>query len=150
MSDPALLLGPALAAWLRADTEVRAAFGSNAVKVLDKLPQPNTPMPYVTVDGTDVDDGLEAECLDAVEVFVTLGVWSLPSDGDRTEARRLCAAIRTSLALMLSSVGHSPEFTIAGYRVRGVYDVRTQYLTDPSDGKTIHGVIAATLSIDPT
>ena len=150
MSDPALELGPALAAWLRADGDVIAAFAASSatLKVLDKIPLPNTPKPYIFIDG--VDDGeTPAECLDATEAFLNIGIWSLPTDGDKAEARRIGKAVRKALARMENDIGNSPEFTLAGFKVRGVYDVRTAYLTDPSDNKTIHGVLNATLSIDP-
>jgi hypothetical protein len=149
MSDPALELGPALAAWLRADTEVVAAFGSNTVRILDKLPQPNTDMPYVTIDGLDVDDD-SAECLDASQVVLNIGVWSLPNDGDKAEARRMAKAIKTAILRMQEDVGNSPEFSISGFRVVAAQYDRTAYLVDPSDNKTIHAVINATLSVDPT
>ena len=149
MSDPALELGPALATWLRADTEIIAGFGINTVRVFDKLPQPNTSMPYITIDGLDVDDDT-AECLDATQVILNIGVWSLPADGDRAQARRLARAVQSALRRMEEDVGNSPEFSIAGFRVVAVQYDRTSYLTDPSDGKTVHAVIRATLSVDPT
>ena len=150
MSDPSDVLGPALVAWWRADSDVIAAFGANVVQVLDNIPQPNTPFPHAFLEGLDVDDSLEVECLEATEVFINLGVYSLPPNGSKAEIRRLNKAFRKSLKRMESGVGNSPEFTLAGYRVVGVYGIRTQVLVDPSDNKTLHGVINATLSVDPT
>ena len=43
----------------------------------------------------------------------------------------------------------SAAFDSGNIRVVAVQASSTQYLTDPSDGKTVHAVIGATLSVDP-
>jgi hypothetical protein len=147
MSDPAQLLGPAIKTWLRADTDVRTAFGANAVRVFDGYPPANQPKPYVLLAGLDVEQD-EADCLEAVQVPLSIDIWSLTNPSGFDEARRLGAAVQTALRRMQDG-GDSPAFAIAGYRIVSVQFDRTQYLTDPSDGKTVHGIVQATLSVDP-
>jgi len=149
MSDPASVLRPALATWLRGDTEVRAAFGANTVKVFAKIPLVNEPMPYVWLAGFDVEDD-SAECLDATQVVLQIDVWSLTSPPGFAEAEAIAAAVGAALKRIEEDVGNSPEFSISGFRVVAVQFDRTAYLTDPSDGKTVHAIISATLSVDPT
>lgn len=147
MSDPTLELAPALLTWLRADAGVIAAFGANAVRVFDAFPPANQAKPYLLIAGLDVeDDG--AECLDAVQVPLQIDVWSLTNPPGFTEARRLARAVQASVR-RLEDTGDSPAFTIAGFRVVAVQLGATRYLTDPSDGKTVHAVVGATLSVDP-
>lgn len=147
MSDPALVLRPALETWLRADTEVIAAFGSRPVKVYKTLPPVNAVAPYIFIAGLDVADDL-AECLDATQVHVQLDVWSLMDPPGFSQAEAIARAAKASL-VRLEDSGDSPAFTIAGFRVTAAQPVSTRYLTDPSDGKTVHAVILITLSIDP-
>lgn len=147
MSDPSLVLRPALAAWLRTDTEVMAAFGSKQVKVLQKIPVPNDPKPYVFLAGFSVDDDI-AECLDATQVELQIDVWSLTSPPGFAEAATIAGAVKASI-FRLADDGNSPPFSIAGFRVVAVEPLSTDYLTDPSDGATVHAVIRIRLSIDP-
>jgi len=147
VSDPASVLRPGLADWLRDDTEVIAAFGGNTVKVFAKVPPINAAIPYVWIAGFDVEDD-SAECLDATQVALQIDVWSLTTPPGFAEAESIAAAVRASMVRMADD-GDSPLFSISGFRVVAVQIDRTQYLTDPSDGKTVHAVIAATLSVDP-
>lgn len=149
MSDPASILRPALAAWLRNDTEVIAAFGVNPLKILSKTSPVNVGYPYVWIAGFDVEDDT-AECLDATQVILQIDVWSLTSPPGFAEAEAIAKAVKASLTRMENAVGNSPELTLSGFRVVAVQHDRTNYLTDPSDGKTVHAVIRATLSVDPT
>jgi hypothetical protein len=149
MSDPASVLRPGLATWLRTDTEVIAAFGAKTVKILSKLPPVNEPYPYIFIAGLDVEDDT-AECLDATQVILQIDVWSLTSPPSFTEAETIAKAVKSALTRMEEDIGNSPEFSISGFRVVAVQHDRTSYLTDPSDGKTVHAVIRATLSVDPT
>jgi hypothetical protein len=149
MSDPASVLRPALATWLRTDTEVRAAFGSNTVQVFAKLPPVDARAPYIFLAGLDVEAD-DAECLDASQVILQIDVWSLTSPPGFTEAETIAKAVQSALRRMEEDVGNSPEFSISGFRVVAVQYDRTSYLTDPSDGKTVHAIVAATLSVDPT
>jgi hypothetical protein len=149
MSDPASVLRPGLADWLRDDTEVIAAFGSNTVKVFAKIPPVNSPMPYIWIAGLEVEDDT-AECLEATQVILQVDVWSLTSPPGFAEAEAIAKAVKSALTRMEEDVGNSPEFTIAGFRVVACQHDRTSYLTDPSDGKTVHAIVRATLSVDPT
>jgi hypothetical protein len=143
MSDPTLELGPGLKTWLEGSTEVIAAFGAAPVLVFDDTPPTNQAKPYLYIAGLDPDDD-SAECLDATQVALQLDAWTKT----RAEARRLLRAAKVRV-LAMADDGDSPLFTISGFRVVAVQAVRTQYLTDPSDGKTIHGLLEALLSIDP-
>lgn len=147
MSDPSSVLGPALKAWLETDTEVIAAFGSKPVKVFDVLPPPNEGSPYIFLAGGFVIDAL-ADCYDAAEVDLQVDVWSLTSPPGFNVARRIAAAVKASLK-RTEDTGDSPAFTLSGHRVVSAEPLSTNYLTDPSDGKTVHAVIAVRLSIDP-
>lgn len=149
MSDPASVLRPALATWLRADTEVLAAIGSGAAtRIYSKLPPVNAAPPYVFIAGLSVLDDI-AECLDATEVNLQVDVWSLTNPPAFTEAETIAKAVKASLVRMEDNAGNSPGFSISGFRVVSVQPQSTDYLTDPSDGKTVHAVIRATLAIDP-
>lgn len=149
LSDPASVLRPALATWLKTDTEVVAAFGSKTVKVFSKVPPVNESMPYIWIAGFEVEDD-SAECLDATQVVLQVDVWSLTSPPGFTEAEAIAKAAKASLTRMESAVGNSPELSLSGFRVVAVQHDRTSYLTDSSDGKTIHAILRATLSVDPT
>lgn len=148
MSDPASILRPALADWLRDDTEIVSAFNGNAVKVFARIPPVNAGYPYIWLAGLDIEDDT-AECLDATQAILQIDVWSLTSPPSFTEAETIAAAVKASLTRMEEDVGNSPEFSISGFRVVAVQHDRTQYLTDPSDGKTVHAMVRATLSVDP-
>lgn len=144
MSDPTLVLGPGLKAWIETDTEVIAAFGGRPVKVFDATPEANEAMPYVYIARLDPDD-VTADCYDAAEIDAQVDVWSRT----RPVARAIAEAVKASL-VRCEDTGDSPAFTLAGHRVVGVLPISTQYLTDPSDGKTVHAVIGVVLSVDPT
>lgn len=146
MSDPATVLRPALKTWLTADTAVIAAFGSNPVRVFKKTPPVNQHPLYVELLGIDVDDDL-AECLDATEVTLTTYVTSLTSPPGFEEAEAMCAAVKASYARLETDIGNSPQFTIAGFRVRGVQS-RSACFQDAT-GKSVQGIVTTNLWIDP-
>lgn len=144
MSDPTLELGPGLKTWLETSTEVVAAFAGSPVLVFDETPPANTPKPYLYIAGLDPDDD-SAECLDATLVNLQLDAWTR----NRADARRLLRAAKARV-LAMADDGDSPLFSIAGFRIVAAQAIRTQYLTDPSDGRTVHGLLEASLSVDPT
>jgi hypothetical protein len=86
-----------------------------------------------------------ADCYDAALVDLQTDVWSR----SKLEARRIAKAVKAAI-VRCEDTGDSPAFAIAGQRVVAVEPVSTTYLPDPSDGKTIHAVIAHRLSVDPT
>jgi hypothetical protein len=147
MSDPALELRPALRDWIKADTEVVAAFGAREVKVFAVIPLPNTPMPYVLIAGMFGEDHL-ADCYDAAILELQLDVWSLTTPASFTEAERIAKAVKAAVG-RLAYDGDSPTFSISGHRVVAVENLSTEYLTDRSDGKTVHALIRSRLTIDP-
>jgi hypothetical protein len=147
MSEPSAELRPALRTWLKADTEVVASFGAKDVKVFAALPQPNTSAPYISISGFSNEDE-EADCYGAVVANVQMDIWSLTSPPGFTEAETIAEAVKASLKRM-EDTGDSPAFTLSSHRVVAVQLVSTLYLTEPSDGRTVHAVIQARLSIDP-
>lgn len=118
------------------------------MQVFSKLPPVNSIAPYIFLGGFFVDDD-SAECLSATQVNLSIDVWSLTSPPGFTEAETIAKAVKAALQRMEEDVGNSPEFSISGFRVVAVQAQGTDYLTDPSDGKTVHAVIRATLSVDP-
>lgn len=147
MSNPSVVLRPALETWFRGDTQVIASFNGKTVKVYKSLPPVNAVAPYIFIAGLTVLDDI-AECLDATEVDLQIDVWSLTDPPGFAEADAISTAVKASIFRLQNT--DSPAFTIAGFRVVAVQPISTDYLTDPSDGKTVHAVIRATLSIDPT
>lgn len=146
MSDPAGELREALEPWIRADTEVRAAFEGKTVKVYKTLPPVNAVPPYVFLAGFFALDDL-AECMDNSEVDLQIDVWSLTDPPGFEEAERIAPAVRGSV-LRIEDDGDSPAFTLDNFRVVSVQPISTTYLTDPSDGKTVHAVISVRLTVD--
>lgn len=144
MSDPTDVLGPGLVTWLEGDTEVIAAFAGKAVKVFDEIPPTNEPYPYIFLAVLDPDDD-EADCYDAAIVNLQADVWARTKPVARRIAKAVKAAIRRC-----EDTGDSPAFTLSGQRVVAVDLQSTRYLTDPSDGRTIHAFIEGRLSVDPT
>jgi hypothetical protein len=144
MADPSPVLRPALRSYLKNETGIATAFGSATVKVFDKLPPPNTGMPYLFMAGFFVLDEL-ADCIDAAEVDVQIDVWSLTDPPGFIQAETIAKAVKAALYAL---DGDSPRMPLAGWRAVSVETVSTQYLTDPSDGKTVHAVILTRLSLD--
>lgn len=91
-------LQKAIVAALRADAGLLALTGNRKAgtaeaRVFDRV-EPDTALPYVNIGEIQaVDDG--AECLDGIEVFVTIHVWS--GKVGAIEARRMIAAVRDAL-----------------------------------------------------
>lgn len=148
MSNPAAVLRPALEAWLRSDAGVIASFGSKPVKVYKTLPPVNAVAPYIFLAGFSVLDDI-SECLDATEVDLQVDVWSLTNPPGFAEAETIAEAVKAAL-LTIEDGASSPAFTISGFRVVSAQPISTDYLTDPSDGKTVHAVIRISYAIDPT
>lgn len=146
MTIPAGELRAALEPWLRNYAAVVAAFDAKPVRVFGQLPAVNVPSPYLVIAGLSVRLD-PVECLDSCEADLQLDAWSLTDPPGFAEAEALADAAVEALQAILGD--GSPGFVIPGFRVVAVYNIETQFLTDPSDGKTVHGVISATLSIDP-
>lgn len=144
MADPSAVLRAALRSYLKNESGIGSAFGSSTVKVFAKLPPANEPMPYLFIQPFFVADDL-AECMDNAEVDVSIDVWSLTDPPGLTQAETIAAAVKAALH---SLDGDSPRMPLAGWRCVAALTVNTQYLTDPSDGKTVHAVILTRLSLD--
>jgi hypothetical protein len=147
LSDPAGELREALEPWLRGDSGIIAAFQSRPVKIFTTLPPVNEAPPYIFIAGIDVVDAL-ADCFDGAEIDLQVDVWSRTSPPGFTEAERISPAVKAAISA-LEDGAESPAFALANFRVVSSQPISTTYLTDPSDGETVHAVIKATLSIDP-
>jgi hypothetical protein len=147
LTDLAGDLREGLEPYLRGDTGVIAAFAGKAIKIFRTLPPVNAVSPYGFIAGLLVRED-RAECLTAFEVDVQLDVWSLTSPPGFSEAQAVGSAFVAALRAM-EDIGESPPaFSLAGWRIVTVGEISANYLTDPSDGKTVHGVVTATLSVD--
>lgn len=123
MGDPSLALQGAINLKLRAEV---AAIGG---RVFDEVPA-NVAFPYVELgEFQTVDDG--AQCLDAVEIFATLHVWS--RGRGQVEAKQIGGAVRGAI--------HEAELALgADWQFLEIAHQDTRYLKDP-DGRTSHGVL---------
>lgn len=123
MSDPSLALQGAINVRLRA--EISAIGG----RVFDEVPA-DVAFPYVELgEFHTVDDG--AQCLDAVEVFATLHVWSRAAG--QVEAKQIGGAVRGAV--------HEADLDLgAAWQFLEIAHQDTRYLKDP-DGRTSHGVL---------
>jgi hypothetical protein len=147
MSEPSAELRPALRSWLKADTEVVAAFSGKEVKVFAKLPRTSVAPPYVAIAGFQNEDEA-ADCYSASIVNLQIDVWSKTTPADFTEAETIAAAVKASVK-RTEDTGDSPAFTLTGHRVVTVELISTDYLPEPYDAETVHAVIRARLSVDP-
>ena len=136
MTDPAGDLQAAIRAALKADLNLRDAFGGT-VKVYD-IPLVNVSPPYITIGGDDVTPIL-VEGIDLAETHLTVHVWSLTSPPSLSEAKALAPLVLAVLLALPSTPATS---------VLSVDPVRTNYLID-QDGKTAHAVITVTLTSEP-
>lgn len=135
MTDPGLALQGALVATLRGDSAVAAMV---AQRVYDQAPD-NVAYPYIGIGEIQtIDDG--AGCIeDAVEIFVTLHVWSRAVG--RPEAHRIGGAVRAALHLADLNLGADLDLVELQYR-------DTRVFTD-ADGRTAHGVLTFRALVDP-
>lgn len=125
MTDPSLPLQDALVAALRADGALPAVVGG---RVFDQAPA-NPIFPYVTLgDGQVLPD--KAECIDGVEIFLQVDVWSRKVG--YAEAKQIAAAAIAAL--------DDQALTVAGFNVTVFELSSVQYLRDP-DGLTRHAAI---------
>ena len=138
MSDLTGPLKRAIATTLRADGAVIAAFGANSIRIVD-IPTPNEVPPYLTLGPGQVLP-IFAEGFDLSEAEYPVHVWSLTSPPSSDEAEAIAPAVRAALAGVTVS---------AGGRVYAVLPVRTDYLIDPSDGRTVHAVITSRFTTAP-
>lgn len=132
MSDVASEMQAAVVAALK-------AAGVAGGRIYDRVP-PNAAFPYVAIGEIQiVDDG--ADCIEAVEVFVTLHVWSRSEDAvGKPETHRLQGAIRNAL--------HRTDPALATWRLVEM-TVRDQRQMDDPDGVTVHGITTLRALVDP-
>lgn len=124
MADPALALQGAI------NLRLRAQIAAVAGRVLDEVPA-NVLFPYVELgEFQTVDDG--AQCLDAVEVFATLHVWSRAAG--QVECKTIAGAVRGALHFAELDLGPAWQFLEIAHQ-------DTRHLKDP-DGRTSHAVLS--------
>ena len=131
MTDATLSLQQAIVATLNA-----APLGLSG-RVHDRIPSVAA-FPYVQIaEGQTLDDG--AECIDAVEVYLDLHVWSRAIGA--VECRSLVGRIRTAL--------HSAPLALQGpWRLVDLRHDSTRFMNDP-DGITSHAVVTFRALMDP-
>lgn len=114
---------------------LKAGVPAVAGRVFDRVP-PDAVFPYVNVAGWQIvrDD---AECIEAVEVYFDVHVWS------RAVGRVEASAIATAVARAL----HRQEFDLTDYGLVSLIHRDTRFLADP-DGLTTHGVVNFRAQID--
>lgn len=123
MADPSLALQGAINLKVRADV---VGLGG---RVFDQV-QADVAFPYLEIgEFQTLDDG--AQCIDAVEVFATLHVWSRAVG--QVEVKTLASAVRGAL--------HEAELDLgAAWQFLEIAHQDTRYLKDP-DGLTSHAVL---------
>lgn len=129
MTDPGLELQGAIVAALKA-AEVCSA------RVYDRVPAA-VQFPYVTIGEVQVIDD-EAECIEAVEVFVTIHTWSRAVG--KPEASAINAQIRAAL--------HNANLPLSTWRLLEIRQRDARTFTD-GDGITTHGISVFRALIDP-
>ncbi|MBN9472269.1 MAG: DUF3168 domain-containing protein [Bosea sp.] len=123
MADPSLALQGAI------NTTLRAQVSAVGNRVFDEVPQ-NVAFPYIELgEFQTVDDG--AQCIDAVEIYATLHVWSRAPG--QVEAKTIAGAVRGALHEAELNLGSAWQFLEIAHQ-------DTRYLKDP-DGLTSHAVL---------
>jgi len=127
MKDSSNALLAAVRARLLADPAIAAKCQD---RVYDRPLGDNSLFPYVQLGETQVLPW-EAQCIDGVQIYLTLHVWAREGwAGD--DVRDICAAIYDSL--------HAQKFPVTGHDLQLIEHQTTRVLRDP-DGETRHGVI---------
>lgn len=125
MSDPSLELQAALVAALKANGALPLVVGG---RVYDQAPTTPT-FPYITLGDCQVLPD-KAECIDGVEVYPQIDIWSRAVG--YPETKTIASAVLAAL--------DDQDLTVAGFNVV-VFQVQSvNYLRDP-DGLTRHAAI---------
>lgn len=125
MSDPSLELQAALVAALKVDGALPAVLDG---RIYDAAPA-TAPYPYITLGECQVLPD-KAECIDGVEVYPQIDVWSQAVG--YPEVKMIAKAVLAAL--------DDQDITVAGFNVV-VFEVQSvNYLRDP-DGLTSHAAI---------
>lgn len=111
---------------LSASTAVKALLGDPPA-VFDRVPE-SDPFPRVTIGEDEITPDAE-DCLEEVEAFVTVHIWSRAVG--KMEAKAIGGAVREALLSAIDVDG----FTVTEWRAQ-----QARYFTD-RDGLTTHGVI---------
>lgn len=122
MSDPSLELQAAMVSALTGSPSPTSG------RVYDSVPE-NPTFPYISLGDLQVLPD-KAQCIDGVEVFPQVDVWS------RKNGYEECKAIVKEVMAMLDD----QAISVSGFQVVVFEHENTQYLRDP-DGKTRHAAI---------
>ena len=139
MSDITAALKRAIATALRADADIIAAFGANGVRIVD-IPEANELPPFLACGPPSAVLPVFAEGFDLSEIDYPVHIWSLTAPPSTSEAEVFAVAVRAVLLTVEVSVGG---------RTYAVVPVRTEYLIDPSDGRTVHAVVTSRFTTAP-
>lgn len=139
-SDPSGELEAALPDLIRTDAGVIAAFAPDRPKVYSAPPTmapKDMPRHYVVLGLIQV---LPVHGTDAANTEVTLHVWSLSDPPGKAKAQAIGAA---AMAVLLR-VADLPS-----HQVKSTLPTESQYLTDPGDGLTAHGIVKSEIVTQP-
>jgi hypothetical protein len=134
-SDPSAELQATVIAALRNDPGVAAAFAPQDVRVHD-TPPTNARGDYVIV----LAFVLPILGTDAAETEITLDVWSLTDPPGKTKAMKIGAAGMAAALAITATESHD---------VKSALPSQAQYLTDPGDGLTAHGIVKLEIVTQP-
>lgn len=134
MSDPSLALQEAIGQALAAALAGPPVSG----RIFDRAP-PGATFPYVTLGAVQALND-EADCVDGMESFTDIHVWSEEVGYDQT--KRIADLIRSTL--------HHADLTLTDHALVEMTHRQTRYMRDP-DGLTSHAVveIRALTEFDP-
>ncbi len=136
MIDPSLALQGALVASLKASGVLPSIVGG---RVYDE-PPPNPAYPYITLGDCQVVPD-KAECIDGVECYPIINVWSRAVG--YPEVKAIAAAITARLD------DHPENLTLNGFEVV-IFEVETSEVMRDSDGLTRQASITFRALINPS
>lgn len=139
MSDPAADLQAAIRTALKADAPLIALFDQGVVPVYD-IPPVNKAGPYLVIGDDDIQAD-QADCIDGAEIDSNVHIWTQTDPPGKLLAKQIGATVQACL-LAMTTIG-------AVHKLCSVWPVRSSYLTDPSDNRTVHGVVSIHFVTEP-
>jgi hypothetical protein len=137
MDDPTDELTSALPPLWRADAGVIAAFAPDPVRIYDVPPTSPPKAPYIILG---LMQPLPLDGTDGANTEVTFDVWSLTEPPGTAKAKRIgAAALKAALGIT----------DLTSHSVSAVLPTHAQYLTDPKDAVTAHGIVKFEIVTQP-